>query len=249
MSIPPKRGIRLYCVIAYQITYHRMRILLIEDDLKLCQIITEAFNLEQFTVDTSLDGNAGFEKAKNRKYDVIVLDIMLPNRSGFEIISGLRSLGIKTPVLIISARTTVQDRVLGLDLGADDYLIKNFSLAELISRVKALYRRQGNEASNIIRCNDLLVNLSNLVVTREGQEITLTKKELGILMQLIKHKNKVVSRENLVEAVWGDKDADVMSNTIDVHIRMLRAKVDKPFKIPLVQTVRGYGYIIRCESS
>ncbi len=225
-----------------------MKVLIVEDDLKIQALIAEGLTQERFTIDTCNDGEAAFSKAKDRKYDVIVLDIMLPKKSGFEVISGLRAIGIKTPILAISARTTVEDRVLGLDLGADDYLVKNFSLAELVARVKSLMRRKGSEASNLLKCNDLIVNLSSMKVARGGTNIELTKKELGILIELMQKKNSVVDRQTLVEAVWGDRDADVMSNTIDVHIRMLRAKIDKPFGSDLIKTVRGYGYIIRHEA-
>ncbi|MDH3324699.1 MAG: response regulator transcription factor [Candidatus Peregrinibacteria bacterium] len=224
-----------------------MKVLVVDDDNRVIEIITRSLKAENFVVDFALDRKNGFDKAKNNKYDVIVLDIMLGQdgkNSGFDIISGLRALGINTPILIVSSRTLIEDRILGLDLGADDYLIKNFSPAELVARVKALLRRRNVRRSNVLKCGKITINLSNLSVIRNDQQIKLSKKEFGILVELVRRKNTVVTREELIESTWGDSEKSVLSNTIDVHIRSLRGKIDKPFKKKLIKTIRGYGYTV-----
>lgn len=227
-----------------------MKILIIEDDPKILEIMRDCCRREKFTVESAQDGLSGFNKAKERHYDVIILDVMLPKKSGFEIISGLRALEIHTPILVVSARSMVEDRVLGLDLGADDYLIKNFSSEEFLARIKSLFRRGRlsqsihQRGNNILRQGDLVVNLSTMQVHRENRPIQLSRKEMGILIELMRRKNKVISREQLIQAIWGERDAEVLSNTIDAHIKTLRAKIDRPFRSNMIKTVRGFGYMI-----
>ena len=221
-----------------------MRILVVEDDLRLLELLVEILNRAGFTVDTSRDGDDAFEKLRKNKYEVIVLDLMLPKKSGVEVISSARALGNNTPILVVSARSMTEDRVSVLNLGADDYLVKNFSTEELVARIKALMRRKSaTKRSNILKCQDLVLNISDMSISRNGKDIYLSKKEAGILIELLRHKNNLVTRKQIIQAVWGERDADILSNTIDVHIRMLRNKVDKPFENTIIKTIRGRGYI------
>ena len=222
-----------------------MKALVVDDHPAILEMLAKVLRSEKFTVDTAGDGEDAFAKARDRKYDIILLDIMLPKKMGFEVISGLRALGIKTPILVISAKGLVEDRVRGLDLGADDYLIKGFSLEEMVARVKTLVRRKDGKRNNVFRCGDLILDFTNMKVQRHGKDISLSRKEFGILLELIKRKNLVVSRQELVELVWGEADMQVFSNTVDVHIRSLRGKVDGPFDVKLITTLRGYGYMIK----
>jgi DNA-binding response OmpR family regulator len=225
-----------------------VKTLLIDDDPRVITLLSKALYRENCTVDTASDGESAFEKAKSNVYDVIVLDLMLPKKNGEEFISSLRALGNNVPILVISAKPLVEDRVNVLNLGADDYLVKNFSLSEFVARVKVLMRRRINRRSNIFRCRDLTVNFSDLSVARRGQSIDLSRKEFGILSELIKHKNEVVTREKIIDSVWGEHDVEIFSNTVDVHIRSLRQKIDNGFdddEGSLIETKRGYGYIMR----
>ena len=223
-----------------------MKALIVDDHPAIVEMLSKKLLLENFAVDTASDGEEAFKKAKSRKYDIILLDIMLPEKTGFEVISGLRSIGIMTPILVLSARGMVEDKIRGLDLGADDYLLKGFSLDELSSRIKTLMRRTEGKRNNIFRCGDLVIDMTRILVERQGHEIKLAKKEFGILLELVKRKNCVVSRSELIELVWGEMDGSIFSNTIDVHIRLLREKIDRPFPgAELIHTVRGYGYILK----
>ena len=223
-----------------------MKALVVEDHIPLQEVFTRILTLEKFAVDTAHDGTEAFEKAKEIPYDVILLDIMLPSKTGFEIISGLRALGINSPIIIISARNRIEDRVRGLNLGADDYMVKGFSLQELLARVKTLVRRKTGRRHNIFRCGTLMVDLSQVRVERLGREILLSRKEFGILFELLKRKNQAVSREELKQTVWGDTDRTKGSNVVDANIRYLRKKIEVPFaEKKLIHTVRGYGYMLR----
>ena len=223
-----------------------MKALIVDDHPAIVEMLRKVLRSEKFTVDTAVDGEEAFDKAKVGRYDIILLDIMLPKKMGFEVISGLRALGVSTPILVISARGLVEDRVRGLDLGADDYLVKGFSLEEMMARVKNLVRRKEGKRNNVFRCGDIVLDFTNMRVQRQGQDIHLSRKEFGILLELIKRKNVVVSRQELIELVWGESDMQVFSNTVDVHIRLLRDKVERPFGGPkLIQTLRGYGYMIK----
>lgn len=221
-----------------------MRVLIVEDNEKVLKMLEIFMEREKFVVDTAMKGDEGFEKAKNNKYDLIILDIMLPQRSGFEIICGLRAIEVNTPILVISARGAVNDRIKALDLGADDYLVKDFALTELAARAKTLIRRSSGKSHNIYRCKNLTINLSDMVVTRGGQSLTLTKTEFRILEALIRRKNKIMSTEDMIKSIWGESASKVSSNKLNVHIRMLRQKVDEPFDDKLIKTVRGFGYVI-----
>ncbi len=219
-----------------------MKILVVEDNASIQQMICMVLQKEQFVVDTADNGTTAFQKAKSQKYDVIILDLMLPEKSGFEVISALRSLKNNVPILVISARSEVDDRIRTLNLGADDYLVKDFALSELVARVKSLIRRSNGESKNIFFCGNLTLNLSDMVVRRAGITIQLTKKEFIILTELIRKKNKIVSTQELITAAWGEGDRDVLSNKLNVHVRALRQKVEEPFEKKLIHTVRGFGY-------
>lgn len=222
-----------------------MKILIVEDEELCLSLILQALKPQKYTIDFSRNGNEGFEKARTNKYDAILLDVMMPGKTGFEILSGLRALNIKTPVMILSGRSMVEDKVLGLNLGADDYMTKNFAPQELIARINNLIRRTPQTGKNILRHKDLVINFSNMQISRQETILSLSRKEIGILTELLKHKNKVRSRQELISAVWGDRDIEVDSNTIDVHIKSLRSKIDRPFPEALITTVRGFGYIVQ----
>lgn len=224
-----------------------MKVLLVDDDPRVLELLSVCLVRENFTVERAQNGEEALEKARNGVFDVIILDIMLPKQTGFEVISALRAIGNNTPILAISARSMIEDRVKGLNLGADDYLVKNFAVPEFIARVKSLMRRPTtpqSRRSNVLRCQDLVVNMSDMSVSRGGKEIYLSRKEMGILIELMRSKNKITGREHLIRKVWGDREIDVMSNTIDVHIRMLRGKIDRKGSESLIKTLRGRGYIM-----
>ena len=221
-----------------------MKILIIEDNLDCAELMREAFVRESFTVDQAYDGLSGFRKSKRRVYDLIVVDVMLPHKSGFEIVSSLRSINNTTPILMVSGRGMVEDQILGLNLGADDYLVKGFDNRELLARAKALIRRKGRSGKNILRHGDLVINFSSMQARRNEVDIRLSRKEMAILIHLLRHKNRIVSRENLTESVWGEYQTALNPNTIDSHIKSLRKKLDRPFDQALIKTIRGFGYII-----
>ena len=219
-----------------------MKILVVEDNESIQEMINVVFQKEQFLVDMVSDGEAGFKKAKSHKYDLIILDLMLPEKSGFELISSLRSLKNNVPILVVSARAEVDDRICALNLGADDYLVKDFAIPELVARAKSLIRRSNGESKNIFFCGNLTLNLSDMIVRRAGVMIKLTKKEFIILTELLRKKNKVVNTQDLIFAAWKEGDRDVLSNKLNVHMRALRHKIDDPFEKKLIHTVRGFGY-------
>jgi len=224
-----------------------MKILVVEDNPDLLEIITIQLSSQKFMVDTAEDGETAFSMARDNKYDLIVLDLTLPKKSGFEIITALRALQIKTPILVVSGRAMVEDRIQALNLGADDYLLKNFSHHELLARVKSLIRRSKGETKNIYTCANLTLNLSDMVVRRGSTAINLTKKEFIILTELMRRKGKITPTEVLIQAAWGEEGFEVSSNKLNVHLRALRKKVDDPFKVKLIHTRRGFGYILRDE--
>jgi len=220
-----------------------MKVLVVEDEKFLLEDVQADLEEHKFTVDTAMDGETALSKARKNNYDVILLDLKLPKMSGFQVLSGLRMVGVKTPVLVMSAIKSTDDKVRVLDMGADDYIVKNFDNRELIARTKAMMRRGTTVKRNILKCQDVIINLSNMTVSRRGKNISLTKTELGILVELFRKKGDVVSREHLLENVWGEKEGRVRSNSVDVHMKTLRQKVEKKnTEKPLIETVRGYGY-------
>ena len=223
-----------------------MRILVIEDDSRLQKLLRRALQEDGFAVDLAGDGEDGLHLAITEPYDAVVLDLMLPKLSGTELLRRLRQQAVPTPVLILSARDTADDRVLGLDLGADDYLVKPFELKELTARLRALVRRSHRVTSNVLELGDLRIDLAARSVTRRGQAIELRAKEFAILELLALRRGEVVSRSEIQDHVWGH-DNDTMSNTVDVHVCRLRNQLegDGP---PLIQTRRGQGYVFAGEA-
>jgi len=223
-----------------------MNILIVEDEPKVGKALSEGLKAEGYEVTLARTGEDGFFLANSRPFDLVVLDIMLPGRSGIEILQALRKNKLPTPVLLLTAKDTVDDRVVGLDAGADDYLIKPFAFPELCARIRALLRRGKAEPGVTLKAATLEMDLSTRSVTRDGQPIHLTVREFELLEYLLRNKNRVVSREMLARDVWKETNrATPLDNVIDVHVARLRKKVDDPFKLKLVQTVRGVGFMFR----
>ena len=224
-----------------------MKLLLIEDDKSVSEYIAKGMRESGHVVDSADNGRDGLFLATTEKYDVMIVDRMLPNLDGLTIIKTLRGAGITTPALILSAMGEVDDRVSGLRSGGDDYLVKPFAFTELLARVEILDRRQkqmGSPVTTKITVGDLEIDLLSRKVTRQGKEITLQTREFSLLEYMLKHKGQVVTRTMLLENVW-DYHFDPQTNVIDVHISRLRSKIDKNFDTPIIRTVRGAGYIIK----
>jgi two-component system, OmpR family, response regulator len=216
-----------------------MRLLVVEDEPDLRRTLARALTDEHFAVDTSGDGEDGLFRALNVEYDAIVLDLMLPRRSGEEVLDGLRQAGRTTPVIVLTARDLTTDLVSGLNRGADDYLTKPFLIEELVARLRALIRRAARQPSPAVDVGDLSINLAARRVYRNGDEIELTGREYSILELLVRRRGEVVARTTLSEHLYSD-DSEVMSNAIDVHVASLRRKLGAA----LIQTRRGLGYLI-----
>ena len=220
-----------------------MRILLVEDELKVASFIRSALEENSYAVDVSHEGEEGCYLAESTDYDLVILDIMLPKMDGFQLLRRLRARKPGLPVLVLTARGTVEDRVRGLDLGADDYLVKPFALAELTARVRALMRRGVRETAAELRVDDLVLDSSRRRVTRGGKPIELSNKEYSLLEYLMRNTNHAVTRGMIAEHVW-DSSFDSFTNVIDVYINHLRNKVDRNFGRKLIHSVRGVGYRI-----
>ncbi|MCJ7649819.1 MAG: response regulator transcription factor [Candidatus Lokiarchaeota archaeon] len=221
-----------------------MRILIIEDEHSLLKILTKRFKEDGFAVDTAKNGIEGQELVEIVSYDCIILDIMLPKKDGFTLLKELRLKKIKTPILILTAKDTVSDRVKGLNLGADDYLVKPFSYDELLARVRALLRRQTDDKENILSIGDLTMDINARAVYRGGKYIELTHKEYSILEYLLRNKGVVLKKSQLAAHVW-NYDFNYNSNIVAVYIKLLRRKIDDNFKNKIIHNIRGVGYIIR----
>jgi len=220
-----------------------MKVLLIEDEYRISKSIKKGLEQENFLVDQAFDGEKGFDLASSNIYDVIVLDLMIPKLDGTSVCKNLRAEQIYTPILILTAKGELEDKVSALNQGADDYLVKPFAFAELLARVRALTRRPKVQESPILKVEELELNNKTFEVKRFGKNIELSRKEFTLLEYLIRHKNRILSKEQIIENVW-DYEADILFNTVEVYIGYLRNKIDKPFKNkkPLIQTVRGFGY-------
>ena len=218
-----------------------MRALLIEDDATIADFVGRGLREAGFAVDHAADGVAGLTFALQQAYDVAIIDVMLPKRDGLSVIDELRHKGVATPVLILSARRSVDDRVRGLQAGGDDYLTKPFAFAELLARIRALLRRARVARPPILRVTDLTLDPASRRVTRAGVKIGLTSKEYTILEVLMQNAGETVSRTRLVERVW-DEASEVLDNLVDVHVSHLRKKIDRTPGPSLIQTVRGFGY-------
>ena len=219
-----------------------MRILIIEDERKTAAFLNKGLSESGFVVDTEENGEQGLLLALSKDYDLIILDVMLPGRDGWSILSTLRQSGNRMPVLFLTARDAVQDRVKGLELGADDYLIKPFAFSELLARVRLLLRRAPARQSEALQIADLEIVFARQKATRGGNRLDLTAKEFALLSLLVRRTGEVLSRTLIAEQVW-DINFDSDTNIIDVAIRRLRSKVDDPFEKKLIHTVRGVGYV------
>lgn len=220
-----------------------MRILLVEDDPRMAAFIRRGLREENYTVDAVSDGEEGLYQAQVHPYDLVVLDLLLPKKSGLEVLQGLRASGLSIPVLILTAKDKPSDKAKGLDAGADDYLVKPFSFEEFLARIRALLRRRGALEPEIFKIADLEVDTRRRRVTRAGKTIALTTKEYALLEFLVRRADQVVTRSALVENVW-EHDFDTFSNVIDVMIARLRRKIDDGFSSKLLQTLRGSGYML-----
>jgi two-component system, OmpR family, copper resistance phosphate regulon response regulator CusR len=223
-----------------------MRLLVIEDEAKVAHALKEGLEGEHYEVVVAKTGEDGFFHASAEMYDLIVLDVMLPGRDGIEVLTTLRTRGTHTPVLILTAKDTIEDRVLGLDSGADDYLVKPFAFPELLARIRALLRRGRIDQVLRFKAGDLEMDVMNRTVSRNNHLLDLTAREFELLEYLLRHQNQIVSREMLTREVWKEPArATSLDNVIDVHIARLRKKVDQDFPLELIHTVRGVGFILR----
>ncbi len=221
-----------------------MEVLIVEDDAKLGKALEQGLRENRHECTWIRNGRQGLESARGQKFDVLILDLMLPDVAGLEILRTLRAEGVRTPVLILTALGSVDDRVTGLKTGADDYLVKPFALAELLARLEVLCRRSGPKPSPVLRTGPLTLDLSSRRVQRGEVEIDLSPTEFSLLEFLMRHAGQVVTRKMLSEHIW-DENWEGVTNVIDVHINRLRSKVDRKFDVPLIHTVRGHGYVLR----
>lgn len=221
-----------------------MRILVVEDEKNLNKLISKKLSAEGYTVDSCFDGMEALDFLSLATYDGMILDVMMPRLSGFELLRRIRSQGDTTPVLFLTARDSVEDKVEGLDLGASDYLVKPFSFAELMARIRVLTRKAENKTSGVYTISDLTVNPSTRQVLRGGVDIRLSSKEFALLEYMIRNKGVVLSREKIENNLW-NFDYEGGTNAVDVYIRYLRKKIDEGFSRKLIHTVRGVGYVLR----
>jgi two-component system copper resistance phosphate regulon response regulator CusR len=220
-----------------------MKLLVVEDEKKTAAYLAKGLSENGFVVDVAKDGEQGLELALAGNFDLIILDVMLPQRDGWSILATLRRSSIETPVLLLTARDSIPDRVKGLELGADDYLIKPFAFSELLARVRTVLRRRAGSQPEAVRIGDLEMDLIRHRATRSGKRLDLTPKEFALLALLARRSGEVLSRTLIAEQVW-DMNFDSDTNVVDVHVRRLRAKVDDPFDQKLIHTVRGVGYVL-----
>jgi DNA-binding response OmpR family regulator len=219
-----------------------MRILVIEDEHKIAGAIKTGLQQENYAVDVEYDADSGLGAALNEAYDVMIIDRMLPGSlEGLDICRQVREAGIHTPILLLTAKDQIKDRVEGLNSGADDYLVKPFSFEELLARIRALMRRPLKTQSNVIKVGDLSLDTLNYEVSRDSQKIVLSAKEFALLEYLMRNSGRILSKDNIIAHVW-DFDSDVLPNTVEVYMGYLRNKIDKPFTKPLLHTNRGFGY-------
>jgi two-component system copper resistance phosphate regulon response regulator CusR len=220
-----------------------MKVLVIEDEHKAAAYLRKGLTENGFTVDVVREGEDGLHAALTGAYDIIILDVMLPGRDGWSVLKNLRCAGKETPVIFLTARDSVPDRVKGLQLGADDYLVKPFAFSELLARLRARLRRKVPVTPDVLLIADLEIDLARHRATRAGQRLNVTPKEFTLLWLLARHAGEVLSRTLIAEQIW-DMNFDSDSNVVDVHVRRLRSKVDDPFEHKLIHTVRGVGYVL-----
>jgi DNA-binding response OmpR family regulator len=225
-----------------------LRILVVEDEPKVARALREGLENESYSVSIATSGEDGFFLANSESFDLVVLDVMLPGRSGIEILSAMRRRGLRVPVLLLTARDTVADRVLGLDSGADDYLVKPFAFAELSARVRALLRRGNQESPVVLEVGDLRIDLIARKARRGNRSLQLTAKEYEVLEYLVRNQGQIVSREMLGREIWFENTRhSTLDNVIDVHMARIRRKVDEGFAAKLVHTVRGVGFVLTAQ--
>jgi len=220
-----------------------LKALIIEDEEKTVGYLRKGLTENGFVVDAERDGAAGLSRARSGEYDVLVVDVMLPHLDGYGIVTALRREGIETPILFLTARDDVADRVHGLELGADDYLVKPFAFSELLARVRSILRRAPNRTGDRLHIADLEIDIATRKIVRDGKPIDLTTKEFLLLSLLARRAGEPLSRTVIAERVWG-MNFDPGTNVVDVHVRRLRMKVDEPFHRKLIHTVRGVGYLL-----
>jgi DNA-binding response OmpR family regulator len=221
------------------------RLLVVEDEPKVARALRDGLSAEGYAVELARTGEEGFFLASSQPFDLVVLDRMLPGRDGLEVLQALRRKGLLTPVLMLTARDTVDDRVAGLDGGADDYLVKPFAFPELLARVRALVRRGRGDQLLRLSVADLVIDVPSRTVARVGREVELTAREYELLVYLVRHKGTLVSREMLARDVWQETERGTpLDNVIDVHMARLRKKIDQGQGVPLIHTVRGVGFIV-----
>ena len=223
-----------------------MRILIIEDEDKTAAFLAKGLREAGFTVDLARDGESGLQRAHKRKFDLLIVDVMLPKKDGWTLVSELRAAGKNTPVIFLTARDSVRDRVKGLELGADDYLVKPFAFSELLARVRSILRRAPSPREGRLKVEDLEIDTRRNRATRAGVALNLTPKEFILLAHLTRSAGQVISRSEIAEHVWGI-DFKTDTNVVDVVVRRLRSKVDDPFERKLVQTIRGVGYALKVD--
>ena len=221
-----------------------MRILLAEDEQDMNRILTRQLTWEGYTVDSCFDGQEALDYLQNMRYDAVVMDVMMPAVDGFRVVERMRKSGDMTPVIFLTARDSLADKIEGLDIGGDDYLVKPFEFEELAARLRTMLRRQAGTQITVFSCGDLSVDVTRHIVTRAGKEIQLTTKEFSLLEYMIRNRGVVLSREQIEDSLW-NYDSIVGSNVVDVYIRMLRRKLDDGFEQKLIHTVRGYGYVLK----
>jgi DNA-binding response OmpR family regulator len=225
-----------------------LRILLVEDERKVAKALQQGLEAESYSIAVAHNGDEGFLRVSSEPFDLAVLDVMLPGRNGIEMLTAMRSQGIKVPVLLLTAKDALADRVLGLDAGADDYLVKPFAFPELSARIRALLRRGTAAQTTILRISDLQMDVASRTVTRGARTLDLTAKEFELLEYLLRHQGHVVSREMLARDVWKETMRPTpLDNVIDVHMVRIRRKVDEGFATKLVHTVRGIGFVLKAE--
>lgn len=223
-----------------------MRLLVVEDEKDLNKIIVKNLEAEGYIVDYCYDGEDAVIYMTTIHYDAVILDVMIPKLNGFDVLKKIREMKIETPILFLTARDNVEDIVFGLNIGADDYMVKPFSFDELMARLRVIVRRKPEVRENIYTCGDLILNVNTRQVTRQGKKISLSPKEYAILECLIRNKNIVLTRAQIESNIW-NMDYNGESNVIDVYIRYLRRKIDDDFEEKLIQTIRGTGYMLKCE--
>jgi len=227
-----------------------MRILVVEDEEKMARALRTGLESDGFSVSVAQTGEDGFFLASTEPFDLVILDLMLPGRDGMQVLAALRQKNVSVPVLILTSKDTVKDRVRGLDAGADDYLVKPFAFSELLARIRALLRRGKSDSGDRLRLADLELDAAGRVALRAGKEMSLTAREFDLLEYLLRHSGTVVSREMLARDVWQETQRYTpLDNVIDVHMAHLRKKLDEPFKKKLLHTVRGVGFVLREEPS